>query len=70
MPKLDGYQTIETISDGIAGERYKNICIIALTANTMKEQQEQCYSSGMNDVLAKSLNPNELEEKLEQCSVQ
>lgn len=35
MPNLDGYQTTEKIRSGEVGDDYKNIPIIALTANAI-----------------------------------
>jgi signal transduction histidine kinase/DNA-binding response OmpR family regulator len=64
MPEMDGYQaTIAIRSD----DKYlltSQVKIIAMTANTMKGDQEKCIAVGMNDYLAKPINPSLLAEKI------
>ena len=56
MPVMDGYQASQQIRLGIAGERNKNIPIIAMTANAMKGDKEKCLSAGMDDYIAKPID--------------
>ena len=58
MPVLDGYQAAEIIRN--TPSPYQNIPIIALTANVMAGDKERCLRAGMNDYLAKPLEPGEL----------
>lgn len=58
MPEMDGFQTTVAIRKFEQDKSIPAIPIIALTAHVMKEQQEKCLASGMNDHLAK---PIELE---------
>ncbi|MDD3000195.1 MAG: ATP-binding protein [Candidatus Riflebacteria bacterium] len=60
MPVLDGYQTTRLIRSGEAGEINKDIPIIAITANAMTGDREKCVASGMNDYIAKPIQPREL----------
>ena len=56
MPELDGYETtrrIRSMDRPDAG----NIPIIAMTANAYKEDIEKAFSSGMNEHLAKPIDP-------------
>ncbi|MBW8185652.1 ATP-binding protein [Shewanella nanhaiensis] len=64
MPKLDGYQTTAKIRDGEAGEHYKNIPIIAMTANAMVGDKEKCLAIGMNDYISKPLEPEHIKTAL------
>ncbi len=66
MPVMDGYETTRNIRKGLAGKQYKNVAIIAMTANAMKGDREKCLDSGMDDYLTKPLNIMHLEEKLQQ----
>jgi PAS domain S-box-containing protein len=60
MPKMDGYEATRQIRQGMAGERYQQIPIIALTANVMKGDRENCLAIGMNDYLSKPIDLQEL----------
>ena len=64
MPEMDGYATARAIRKGQAGEIMKVVPIVAMTANAMAGAREKCLQAGMNDYLAKPINPEELEEKL------
>ncbi|MBD2022786.1 response regulator, partial [Leptolyngbya sp. FACHB-36] len=66
MPVLDGYGATQAIRqlDGNA----KDVVIIALTANAMKEDQERCAEVGMNDYLSKPILKETLAAKLAQWS--
>ena len=55
---MDGYQATREIRSGKAGDQYKDIPIIAMTANAMIGDDEKCYAAGMSDYLTK---PIELE---------
>jgi PAS domain S-box-containing protein len=56
MPEMDGYEATNLIRQGRAGSRYKDIPIVAMTANAMLGDEEKCLSAGMNDYLVKPIN--------------
>lgn len=61
MPYMDGYKLTQTLRDEGA------ICpIIGVTANGLKDEEERCLSSGMNDWLVKPLELKRLSQLLEQ----
>ncbi len=58
MPEMDGYTAATRIRDG-EGSRAR-IPIIALTANAMTGDRERCLTAGMDDYLAKPIDPERL----------
>ncbi len=64
MPGIDGYETTRLIRRGYIGFKNKDIPIIAMTANAMKGDKEKCMEAGMDDYIAKPIDPNILENKL------
>lgn len=64
MPIMDGYETTARVrTDRVVGNN--RIPIIAMTANAMKGDREQCLAAGMNDYLAKPLSASRLSEAME-----
>lgn len=65
MPVMDGFEATRQIRDGAAGERYKKLPVIAMTANALKGDREKCLASGMDDYIAKPLAEVALKEVLQ-----
>ncbi|ABL98279.1 ATP-binding protein [Shewanella amazonensis] len=65
MPEMDGYQATQAIRKGEAGQKHKDIKIVAMTANAMKGDRETCLEAGMNDYIAKPLHQAEVARVLE-----
>lgn len=61
LPEIDGFQTTSIIRQLENGndDNHKTI-IIALTADVLKETQERCLESGMDDYLSKPFNIEKL----------
>jgi len=57
MPNMDGYEATREIH---AIERYKNIPIIAVTANAMKGDKEKCLEAGASDYMSKPIDIEKL----------
>lgn len=64
MPVMDGYTTSREIREGRLGERYRDIPIIALTANAMKGEAEKCLLAGMSDYMTKPIQFDQLFDKM------
>ncbi|MEW5733298.1 MAG: response regulator [Thermodesulfobacteriota bacterium] len=60
MPEMDGYQATRVIRDPSSGVINPRIPIIAMTAHAMKGDREKCLEAGMDDYIAKPLNPEAL----------
>ena len=60
MPVLDGYQTTQIVRADKNLSHYKNVPIIALTANAMSGDKEKCLRAGMSDYMCKPLAPDSL----------
>ncbi|MDD6395665.1 MAG: ATP-binding protein [Firmicutes bacterium] len=59
MPDWDGIETVQRIR-ALEGEYYKNVPIVALSANTSQNSRELFMSNGMNDFLEKPISTNAL----------
>ncbi|MCP4546862.1 MAG: response regulator [bacterium] len=66
MPVMDGLTATRTIREWEERTNSGHIRIIALTANAMKGDLEICLGAGMDDYLAKPINPIDLYDKIEQ----
>jgi signal transduction histidine kinase/CheY-like chemotaxis protein/HPt (histidine-containing phosphotransfer) domain-containing protein/HAMP domain-containing protein len=57
MPEMDGYQaTVKLRSDA----RFATLPIIAMTAHATIEERQRCLAAGMNDHIAKPIDPSSL----------
>jgi two-component system sensor histidine kinase/response regulator len=57
MPVMDGIEATRAIR---SDPRFKNLPIIAMTANAMATDREQCLKAGMNDHIGKPIDPDQL----------
>lgn len=64
MPEMDGYDATRAVRQGRAGEESKHLPIIAMTANAMQGDREKCTDAGMDDYIAKPINPTILKNTL------
>lgn len=58
MPVMNGLEAAKKIRE------FSQVPIIALTANSTKQEQEKCIDVGMNDYLSKPFKPNELYDRI------
>jgi PAS domain S-box-containing protein len=63
MPKMDGY----TATAELRGHENPNqhVPIIAMTAGALAEDRDRCYAAGMDDYLAKPIDPDQLQAALD-----
>jgi two-component system sensor histidine kinase/response regulator len=57
MPVMDGITATKAIR---ADARFAALPIVAMTANAMSSDREQCIAAGMNDHIAKPIDPQQL----------
>jgi CheY-like chemotaxis protein len=63
MPVMDGLEATRTLKEQMSPEDVP--LIIALTAGVSQPERELCFSVGMDDFLAKPLQPAELKAALD-----
>ena len=69
MPEMDGFEATRTIrrleeERSKEGELTSRVPIIALTANALKGDREQCLEAGMDDYISKPVEPQRLTETI------
>jgi len=65
MPEMDGIEATRLIRDPKSAVTNHGIPIIAMTAHAMQGDRERCLDAGMNDYVAKPIDPPSLVEALE-----
>ncbi|MBK9967078.1 MAG: response regulator [Holophagales bacterium] len=58
MPEMDGLEATRAIRGKLPAERQPRI--VAMTAGAFREERERCLDSGMDDYLAKPIQPQDL----------
>lgn len=56
MPIMDGVTCAAAIRNGEAGEQYRDVSIVALTANTSDEHRKACEEVKMNGFMGKPVS--------------
>jgi CheY-like chemotaxis protein len=57
MPVMDGCTAARLIRETLSAEQFP---IVAMTANAMREDRDRCLAAGMNAVVTKPINPEDL----------
>ncbi len=65
MPEMNGFLATMAIRGPDSSVRNHNVPIIAMTANAMAEDREECLKAGMDDYLSKPVNKSKLSEMLD-----
>jgi len=64
MPRMDGFDATREIRTREANGNLPRLPVIALTANAMTKDREQCIAAGMDDFLSKPFRMLELADLL------
>jgi two-component system, sensor histidine kinase and response regulator len=59
MPVMDGLDATQAIRH-LPEARFASLPIVAMTANVMRQDQARCLAAGMNDYIAKPIDPTGL----------
>ena len=62
MPEMDGYEATRRIR---AGDAQPDIPIVAMTANAMLGDRDDCFAAGMDDYISKPMRVQELQAALD-----
>ena len=65
MPEMDGLEATRQIRAGGGNE---GLCIIAMTASAADKDREQCFKAGMDDYVAKPVDPKALADALQRAA--
>ena len=55
MPEMDGFQATARLRED---HRFAALPIIAMTAHATTEERQRCLAAGMNDHIAKPIDPD------------
>jgi len=69
MPEMDGYEATEEIRNPESKVSNHKVPVIAMTAHAMKGNREKCMNVGMDDYLAKPIQPQEVSDMIEKWLV-
>ncbi|MBD5770927.1 response regulator [Marinomonas colpomeniae] len=60
MPVMDGYEATRHIRQLKQGKTSPDVPIIALSANALKGDEDECFIAGMNDHVAKPVSQDKI----------
>ena len=66
MPGMDGFEATGKIREHEKRHGYSGVPIVAMTANTLPQDQQKCFSVGMDDFLGKPVTIKALTAKIDE----
>ncbi|MBT3288360.1 MAG: response regulator [Victivallales bacterium] len=67
MPTMDGFQATRIIRDPASEVLDHAIPIIAVTADALREDRDECLQAGMDDYVSKPVSTSRIAEAIERC---
>ncbi|MGE5450949.1 MAG: ATP-binding protein [Acidobacteriota bacterium] len=64
MPGMDGLEATRRLRAGEAGELSRDVPVVGLTANAFSQDREACLAAGMNAILTKPVNRQQMLQEL------
>ena len=64
MPEMDGLEATGVVRDPASAVLDHAVPVIALTAHVMQKDRDRCLDAGMDDILTKPIDPQQLLETL------
>ncbi|MBD3370497.1 response regulator [Candidatus Fermentibacteria bacterium] len=65
MPEMDGFEATRRIRSADSEVMNRSVTIVAMTAAVMKGDREECIKAGMDDYIAKPVEPSTMEKVLD-----
>jgi signal transduction histidine kinase/PleD family two-component response regulator len=65
MPEMDGFEATRQIRSSDSEVMNRSVTIVAMTAAVMKGDREECIKAGMDDYIAKPVEPSTMEKVLD-----
>ena len=67
MPEMDGFEATRRLRDADAWATRSDVPVIAMTAHAMKGDRDRCLAAGMDDYVAKPIEPERLRDAIDRC---
>ena len=64
MPVMDGYEAVRQIRSNEKKLNLAHVPIVAMTGNVFESDQKKCFDAGMDDFIAKPIEPAVLSQKI------
>lgn len=69
MPVMDGLEATKQIRNGESFIKYREVPVIAMTANVLPEDEAKCIAAGMNDYITKPIEVKKVKDCLQKYGI-